>query len=72
MKIQDVILLIIFIYLLYKHNSRQFILLGILCFLASIPLFYFWVFFTAQRLIYFGSFFLLCGIISYFVQSKNK
>ncbi len=63
MKIQDIIFVIIFIIIALKRDSKISTLAGILCLLLSIPLFAFWVFFTAQHLVYYAAAFFLLSII---------
>lgn len=63
MKIQDILFLIVLIGLLFKHKESFFLTVGILCFLISIPLFYLQVFFTAERLVWYGLLFILIEII---------
>jgi hypothetical protein len=63
MKPQDIIFIIILIFLLWKRKPEWFIFLGLFSFLCSIPLFAYWIFFTAQRFIYYGFSFFLLGII---------
>ena len=65
MKIQDLIFLIVLIILLYKRNPRYFVYAGLICFAISMPLFYQWVFFTAQKLIGYGFIFNLIAILGY-------
>ncbi|MEX2007360.1 MAG: hypothetical protein WD992_01165 [Candidatus Levyibacteriota bacterium] len=61
MKIQDVVFLMLFALLVYKQNPKWSATLGLLFLLASIPLFSLWIFFTAERLVWYGAaFFLLC------------
>ena len=69
MKLQDIIFLVIFILVLIKRNSRLSIAAGIVCLVLSIPLFAFWVFFTAQHLVWYAAAFFLLSIILLF---KNK
>jgi len=63
MKIQDILFIIIFLGLLIKHKENWFLSLGLLCFLFAIPLFYFWIFFTAERLVWYGGLLILVEII---------
>ncbi len=64
MKIQDLIFVIILAVLLYKKNFKFIILSGILFLVLAIPLFASWVFFTAQRLVYFAVLLFLVSSIS--------
>lgn len=63
MKIQDIIFFLSLAFLLYKHNPKWFAVAGIVCLILSIPLFYFWIFFTAQRLTWYAAAFFLAAIV---------
>lgn len=63
MKIQDLGFLIIFLAILWTKNDRLATLTGLLCLILAIPLFSFWVFFTAQRLVMYAAAFFLLSII---------
>lgn len=63
MKIQDIIFLILFVVLLYKRDPRWFVGLGMISLIVSVPLFSFWIFFTAERLTWYAGAFLLVSII---------
>ncbi len=73
MKPQDIIYLIALSFLIYRRNPNLFVWAGILCFIFSIPLFAFWIFFTAQHLVWYGaSFILIAVILTYYKNLKNK
>jgi len=63
MKPQDIIFLIVLILLIFQRNYKLSALAGISSLLLSIPLFYFWIFFTAQRLVMYAAGFILLSII---------
>lgn len=71
MKLQDAVFFIIFLILIFlKKSPKTFIMLGLICFILAVPLFAFWVFFTAERLVWYAAAFILsAGIVSLF---KNK
>lgn len=58
MKLQDIVFLIILIALLVKKNPRWFVVFGLICFVVAIPLFAGWIFFTAERLTWYGGAFI--------------
>ena len=62
MKIQDILFLIFLTFLVYKRNPKYLFLAGIFSLILSIPLFYFWIFFTAQRLVEYAAAFFFLGI----------
>lgn len=72
MKIQDLLFLIVILgMLILRRRSADFALLGLLCIGVSIPLFAFWIFFTAQRLIYYAACFILVGtLLALFKKQK--
>lgn len=72
MKIQDAVFLIILIFLLLKQNTKWLTIAGIFLLIVSIPLFTFWVFFTAERLTWYAGAFFLAAIIIHFVREKNN
>lgn len=63
MKLQDVAFLAIFILLVLRRNPKLMIICGITSLLVSIPLFSFWIFFTAERLTWYAATFFLLAII---------
>lgn len=63
MKIQDLIFLIIFAVVALKRDSRISTIAGLICLALSIPLFAFWIFFTAQHLVWYAFAFLLLSVI---------
>jgi len=62
MKIQDILFLIVLAVLLFKSNPKVLIMSGLACLLLSMPLFSFWVFFTAERLVWYAAAFFFVGI----------
>lgn len=63
MKIQDMGFFVVLVILLLIHKRRVFVAGGLLCYLIAIPLFTKWFFFTAERLTWYGSFFLLTSFV---------
>jgi uncharacterized membrane protein YqjE len=73
MKPQDIVFIIGFLVVLYKRNSNLSVGIGILLLLLSVPLFSFWVFFTAERLVmYAAAFFLLAIIFNIISLNRGK
>lgn len=68
MKPQDILFIIILVGLLFLRKPKFLIAAGLLCLLLSIPLFSFWVFFTAERLVEYGAGLLLAAIILIMVK----
>lgn len=64
MKIQDIFLIGVLIFLVFfKRDSRLFGLIGIILLILSIPFFSLWIFFTAQRFVWYGLLFLFVGFV---------
>lgn len=72
MKPQDIIFLFVLAILIYKRKPEWFVWVGLACLVLAIPLFSFWIFYTAQRLIYYSFFLLLIAIIVYIFKKKNN
>jgi len=70
MKPQDILFFIVLLFFVYKHNPKLAAGAGIICLIASIPLFAKWIFFTAERLTWYGAGFFLLAIIFYFFDKK--
>lgn len=72
MKIQDIGFIIVLTLLILLRKEKLFIWAGLGCFLLAIPLFTKWVFFTAERLTWYGAGFILVFLfIQIFLQPKG-
>ncbi len=71
MKIQDIIFLVIFLVLILRRSPTLLISSGIICLILSIPLFYMWVFFTAQHLVFYAAALFLAAIV-FLLSSKSR
>lgn len=71
MKIQDITFIIILIIFLFKKDPKYFVLAGLACLVLSIPLFNFWIFFTAQRFVWYAAAFFFIAIIFQLIN-KHK
>jgi len=72
MKIQDIVFFTIFLSLLIKRNPRLAAGAGIIALILSIPLFSFWIFFTAERLVMYAAAFFLLSIALLIIGTKEK
>jgi uncharacterized membrane protein YhhN len=63
MKIQDILFLVVFAVLLFKHKENSFVAFGLGCFLLAMPFFYLYIFFTAERLVYYGVLLVLAEVV---------
>lgn len=71
MKIQDILFFALLIFLVYKQNPKLSATFGILALIASIPLFSLWIFFTAERLVWYAAAFLLLCITQYLLRKSE-
>jgi len=71
-KIQDIVFLIVLLLLVWKHNRKWAALAGLMSLFLSIPLFSFWIFFTAERLTWYAAAFFLLSIILTLWVKKRK
>lgn len=69
MKPQDIIFIIILIIFIFLRRPRLLIGTGLICLLLSIPLFAFWIFFTAERLVWYAASFLLAAIFMLLIRN---
>jgi hypothetical protein len=72
MKIQDVLFFVIFAILIWKNNPVAAVWVGIVSLVLSIPLFSFWIFFTAERFTWYAGAFFLLAIILYLFNHKHE
>lgn len=70
MKIQDIIFLLIFIFMLYRRRYEWIAMAGLVCIIVAIPFFSFWIFFTGQRLTYYAFFFLLLACLLFLFKKR--
>jgi len=61
MKIQDIGFIVVLVALLVIRKPIFLIVAGLICFVLAMPLFAFWVFFTAERLVMYGAGFIFVG-----------
>jgi hypothetical protein len=70
MKPQDIIFLILLLFFLYKRKPQWLVAAGLSLLILSMPLFHFWIFFTASRFVYYA--FLLFLISAILLLSKKQ
>jgi hypothetical protein len=63
MKPQDVIFGLLFLFVLWRQKSQPAVFLGLSCLLLAMPLFQFWIFFTAERLVWYATAFLMYAVV---------
>lgn len=72
MKPQDIGFIVVLCVLLLVHRAKFFVVAGLLCFLLAIPLFAKWIFFTGERLVWYGAAFVFIGILYMLVDKKES
>lgn len=72
MKIQDVGFLILLFLILWTRSGRLAAGLGLLLLILAMPLFAFWVFFTAQRLVIYAAAFFLLSLTLQLIEIKRR
>jgi len=71
MKIQDLIFIITFLLIFILRKEQWFLYAGLGCFFFAIPLFATWVFFTAERLTWYGSAFILIFLVMQIFSERS-
>ena len=72
MKPQDILFFLVLLVLLFVRKPKVFVVAGLLCIVLSIPFFSFWVFFTAERLIWYAAGFLCIAIILFLMNGLTS
>ncbi len=72
MKIQDVGFIVLFAVLLGMKNRQFFLYCGLGFLMASMPLFFSWVFFTAQRFVWYAAVCFASALVIGQVYRKEK
>jgi hypothetical protein len=68
MKLQDFGFILVFVALLLFKKPRLFLIAGLVCWLLAIPLFAKWVFFTGERLTWYGAGFTFVFLVFSFLM----
>ena len=70
MKPQDILFIILLVMLLRKGEPRWFVLAGLVSLVLSMPLFGMWVFFTAERLVWYAASFFFIALFILLWKSR--
>ena len=70
MKIQDILFLVVLIFLIIKRDSKLSLYFGLGSIIVSIPLFYLQIFFTAEHLIWYSASFFVLTILLMIFKDK--
>jgi len=72
MKIQDLVFIMVFLFVLWRRSERLSIVIGLFCLLLAIPLFKFWIFFTAERLTWYAAAFFAFAILLLLIKLAKR
>lgn len=72
MKIQDLIFLVIFLFLLFRRDEKWLAIAGLGSLILAIPFFAKWIFFTAAHLVWYAAAFFLLSIILSFLKLRHS
>ena len=72
MKIQDIGFIAVLLVVLVMRKPRLCVVVGLVCFGLSIPLFATWTFFTAQRLTYYAGAFILHAVLLQLFRARRR
>jgi len=72
MKVQDLVFGLAFLFILWRNNGKLAVFLGLSCLALAIPLFKFWIFFTAERLTWYAAAFFGYAIFWQLIHLKEK
>lgn len=70
-KFQDLAFLLVFVIICLIRNWKLAIIIGLAALLLAVPLFKFWIFFTAERLTWYSAAFFFLAIVLLAIR-KNK
>ena len=56
------VFVLFFLFVLWRRNEHLSIIIGLFCLFLAIPLFQFWIFFTAERLTWYAASFFAYSI----------
>lgn len=72
LKPQDLLFVVIFVLLFIKRDARLFAIAGLISVALSIPLFSEWVFFTAQKLVWFAFIFFATAVVLNLIKLRHN
>lgn len=71
MKIQDLVFILVFLLVFWRRSAHLAAIVGLLCLFLAIPLFKFWIFFTAERLTWYAAAFFTLAIIQQLYENRH-
>lgn len=71
MKAQDIFFLVVLLLTIAINKPKLLVWTGLICLVVSVPLFSFWIFFTAQRLVYYAAGFILVATLLYLFRLRE-
>lgn len=70
-KPQDIIFLLSFLPLLFLKSPKLFVYAALICFILAAPLFGMFIFFTAQRLVWYGLAYITLAVVLNVIKYRN-
>lgn len=70
-KIQDLAFILVFLLVVWRRNIKLAVVIGLGCLVLAIPLFKFWIFFTAERLTWYAAAFFTLGILFQLIKLRK-
>ena len=71
MKIQDLLFVLVFIFVFWRGSAKLATIIGLFCLVLAAFLFKFWVFFTAERLVWYSVALFLYSIIKQIYENRD-
>jgi len=71
-KIQDLAFILVFLLVFWRRSSKLAVSIGLCCLALAIPLFKFWIFFTAERLTWYAAAFFTYSIVLLFINELKS
>ncbi len=71
MKAQDIFFLVVLLLTIAINKPKLLVWTGLICLVVSVPLFSFWIFFTAQILVYYAAGFILVATLLYLFRLRE-
>ena len=71
-KPQDIIFAVVLSLLVFRRDPKYFVYAGILSLLIAMPLFYKWIFFTAERLVLYAFIFFSIAVLLNILKLRHN
>ncbi len=71
-KAQDLVFFALFLLVIWRRNKTLSIIIGLMCLFLAMPLFKFWIFFTAERLTWYAAAFFALALVWQLMDLAKK